>query len=116
MSNTVNNQLVNLLEHQRNNGNTFDCVNELTNSFESENIVIPLKQAFDIYSVRSRINAHKGGRIKGYEMLLPALEQTSVSNVRIIRLVSETKNYLVFTDEEYSHLFGVLNIPKKQKD
>jgi hypothetical protein len=31
-------------------------------------------------------------------------------------LIAEARIYLVFTDEDYSLLFGVLNIPKKQKD
>jgi hypothetical protein len=116
MIKSVNPQLINLLEHQRNNNNNSVWVDELPNLFEGINIIIPLKQALDIYTVRSRINAHKSGRITGYNTLLPTLEQTNVSNVRIIKLIAEARIYLVFTDEDYSLLFGVLNIPKKQKD
>jgi hypothetical protein len=114
MRNQANDRLVELFKRQRNK-TIFTNVDEMITSLEDINVVIPLNAALDIYSSRARINAKRGRKIKGYERLLPALEQTCVSKIRITKLVAATKIYIVFTDEEYSDLFGVLDIPKKKQ-
>ena len=117
MVNAVNRQLINLLERHRDDAIVSACLEQITEADEvrsSADGVLPLEQVIDIYSTRARINAKRGGRIKGYDTLLPALESADVASVKLQSFELLDRHLVTFTDESVSHLFGVLNCPKKK--
>jgi hypothetical protein len=117
---SFNKQLVTLLENRRDRSDVLEClklISEQEARFRGCTAAIPIKEVIDIYRSRSRINSKlNNGIIKGYETLLPALEEAEVQNVRIHRLELLSKWYVLFTDEDVSCLLGLLHRPKKKAD
>jgi len=118
MVNAVNSQLINLLERNRDDALVSICLEQIANANEvrfSADGVLPLEQVIDIYSTRAKINADlRGGSIKGYDRLLPALAGADVSSVKLQSFELLDRHLVAFTDESVSRLFGVLNCPKKK--
>ena len=118
----MNEQLILLLERYEGQVNVSDCLEAIKGKEEvhyrkgyDKNRLLPLNEAVDIYRTRSRISTElNNGIIKGFETLIPALENANVEAVRIISLELLSKWYLVFTDNAISELFGVLDCPKKK--
>lgn len=111
-------QLTNLLTAGVGNPIAAECLERIKRE-ESlkyrDDCLIPLAQTLDIYSTRAKINAKRGGKVEGYDQLLPSLEGASVPSVRLHVLEFLSHWYIAFTDETSSHLFGILK-SKKQKD
>jgi len=94
-----------------------DCLARIEQSNEvryRDDCLIPLAQALDIYSVRARINAKRGGKVEGYSELLAALEAAAIPSVRLHLLEFLSHWYIAFTDEPATHLLGVLKSPKTE--
>jgi hypothetical protein len=119
MANEVNSQIIKLLELHHSDMVVRGCLESLAEANEvrasDAEGILPLDQAIDIYSTRAKINANlNGGIIKGYDTLLPALENANVSGVKLTSLELLDRWIVIFTDEAISHLFGVLNCPKRK--
>ncbi len=118
MVSEMSRQLINLFESNRDDVLVSDCLELITKADEvrfGASILIPLEQTIDIYSTRAKINADlRGGSIKGYSRLLPALANSGVSSVKIRSFELLDRWLVAFTDEVVSRLFGVLNCPKKK--
>lgn len=111
----IDSGLVNLLTSRRNEPLVADCLALISHADEVRYRGVglaPLSEIIDIYSVRARINARKGGPVEGYSYLLPALEAANVPSVRLHSLESLSHWFIVFTDESSSLLFGLLKSPK----
>lgn len=118
MVSEVSHELLNLFERNRDDALISDCLELISKADEirfGAEVVIPLEQTIDIYSTRAKINADlRGGSIKGYNRLLPALANSNVSSVKIQSFELLDRWLVAFTDEMVSLLFGVLNCPKKK--
>ena len=117
MVSATSEELINLLERHRDDALVSICLEQIMQADKvrlSAAGVLPLKQVIDIYSTRARINAKRSGRIKGYDTLLPALESADVSSIKLQSFELLDRHLVVFSDESISHLFGVLNCPKKK--
>jgi len=117
MSETIGVKVNELLQRNSDDEHIDACLETIAQADEVRYktcIVIPLKEAFDIYSVRAQINNWRGGKTKGYETLIPALASADVSNVRIQLIELFAKFFVIFTDETIAQLFGVLDCPKKE--
>ena len=119
MNSVVDKQLINLFEQNRDDAIVTACLQQITKSeevrYRTSSKVLPLEQAIDIYSTRAQINKDlHSGNIKGYDKLIPALKTANVPGVRIHSLELLAKRYIAFTDEAVSHLFGLLDSPKKK--
>ena len=93
MASEVNSQIIKLLELHHNDSVVRSCLESLAEADEvrarATDCVLPLNQTIDIYSTRAKINANlNGGIIKGYDTLLPALENANVSGVKITSLLN----------------------------
>lgn len=80
-----------------------------------DDCIIPLAHTIDIYTTRARINEKRGGRVEGYEILLPALAEASVGSVKVHSLEFLSVWFVAFTDESVSNLFGLLKSPKEKE-
>jgi hypothetical protein len=112
------NQLINFLSLNQSNLLAVDCLERISRSdefkFGAEGLA-PLAQIIETYSRRERINTKlNDGIIEGYEHLLPSLRAANVSNVRLYSLEFLSHWFTFFTDEQTSHLYGVLKSPKKK--
>ena len=119
MPSEVNSQIIKLLELHHNDAVVRSCFESIAEAEEvrasDTNGILPLDRAIDIFSTRAKINADlNGGIIKGYDALLPALENANVSGVTITTMELLDRWIVIFTDEAISHLFGVLNCPKRK--
>lgn len=65
--------------------------------------------AHDIYRVRAQINTDHGGKVKGYDRLLPMLESARGHRIRILWLVLPAKGFRIFVDLDTSTVLGVLS-------
>jgi len=77
---------------------------------------LPLDRVLDVYSVRAKINSERNeGSIAGFEDLVLSINQAPKTT--LVRLESWellSKWFTIFTGEEYSVLFGVLESPKRK--
>ena len=114
----VSNELLNLLRAHSTNSVVSRCLraieeNEIRFSPPAS---LPLDRVLDVYSVRAKINSELNeGVIAGFEELVLSLNQapnTTVVSLESWELLS--KWFIIFIDEEYSVLFGVLESPKKK--
>ena len=111
-------QLTNLLKSSLDNPLAADCLARLEREGDFKyrgDFLIPLALAIGVYSARARGNADRGGRVEGYEHLMPALEAAAVLTVRLHTLEFCSHWFVAFTDESSAHLFGILKAPN-QKD
>ena len=110
-------QLADLLTSSSDNEIAAECLERIRRDEDvryRDDYLIPLTQVIDIYSVRARINADRGGKVEGYELLLPALEAAPVLSVRLHSLEFFTHWFVAFTDESSTRLFGILKSPKQK--
>ncbi len=118
MVSETNSQLIKLLERHRNDAVASACLETILEADEvryCSTVLLPLEQTIDIYSIRAKINAElRGGSIKGYDTLLPALKGADVSSIKLQALELLDRHLVIFTDEAVSCLFGVLNCPKEK--
>ena len=82
----------------------------------SPETVLPIDRVLHIYSVRARINSEiNRGIILGFEELIASLSEAPENcavKLQSVELIS--KWFTIFTDEDASVLFGILESPKKK--
>jgi hypothetical protein len=111
-------QLTNLLASSADNQIAVECSEWISRGDDlrhGASVSLPLAQAIDIYSVRARINAARGGNVEGYEQLLPALEGAALSSVRLHALEFLSHWFIAFTDEAITCLLGILKSRKHEE-
>jgi hypothetical protein len=110
-------QLTDLLTSSAGNPFAVECSERITRGDalrHGGDCLMPLARAIDIYSARARINAERGGKVEGYEHLLPALAAAPVPAVRLHSLEFLSHWFVLFTDESSTYLFGILKSSKQK--
>ena len=79
-------------------------------------VLIQLGRVLELYSIRAKINSEINDNIiAGFEGLLAALSnapQNSLVRIQSLELLSRC--FIIFTDENETVLFGILDSPKKK--
>lgn len=71
-------------------------------------VVIPSKNAYDIYRFRGDGNKRKNGKWKGFEELVPALQRIDNCNIRVVVINTQAIMFFIFIEDERFNLIGVL--------
>jgi hypothetical protein len=95
-----------------------DCIERISQTDEVRykgDGLVPLNRIIDIYSVRERINSElNNGVVEGFDDLLPALKAATVQSMRLHLLEFVSHWYVIFADESFTEMFGILKSPKKR--
>lgn len=82
---------------------------DATNKFYPSTRPMSVQRTLDVYTTRAMMNRKRGGSIKGYDGLIPALEAME-GGIGQHCVVTPEEWFLVFTDEAMTVLAGILTV------
>jgi len=112
-------ELLNLLRAHSSNPIVSRCLQAIEKydlKYDLAETLLPLNRVLDVYAGRAQINSEvNNGVIGGFEDLLGSLNNAPKDSfVKIDSLEALSKWFIIFSGEEYSVLFGILESPKKK--
>lgn len=114
----LSSQLLNLLRSHSRDPIVSTCLQAIDESEFRHGIPVSigLERVLELYSIRARINLEINNNvIAGYKGLLAALSNAPKDSlVRIQSLELVSRCFIVFTDENETVLFGILDSPKEK--